>query len=45
MIPAMKGGLERDTDRSIDCWLMLIHHPLPLVFQNLATRSAAEEFL
>lgn len=22
-------GLESDADRSIDCWLMLIHHPLP----------------
>lgn len=22
-------GLERDPDRSINCWLMLIHHPLP----------------
>lgn len=28
-MPAMKGGLERDADRSINCWLMLIHHPLP----------------
>lgn len=29
MRPAMKRGLERDAERSIDGGLMLIHHSLP----------------